>query len=73
MDATVFCVLLFSYNWCFVLGGVLSCFLCFVVVLAFCFFFFRKNLNLCGGEDQEGLGKGEEYDQNLFKAKNCLK
>jgi hypothetical protein len=24
-------------------------------------------------EDLEGLGEGEEYDQNIFKFKNCFK
>jgi hypothetical protein len=39
-----------------------------LVILSFCFL--RKNLNLGvwgGGGDLEGLGRGEEYDQNILK------
>lgn len=36
----------------------------------------RKNIKLCGkveGEDLKGLRGGEEYNENIFTFKNCLR
>jgi hypothetical protein len=53
----------------------------FAVVLGICFFL-EKQLKVgwvcvCWGrgvgEDAEGLGGGEGYDQNIFEFENCFK
>jgi hypothetical protein len=44
----------------------LSWFGCVAVVLGVCF-------GVGGKEDLEGLGRGEEYDKNVFTFKTCFK
>lgn len=48
----------------------------FVRLLYLVFIYLRNKLTLCrngGGKDMEELRRREEYNQNIFKAKNYFK